>query len=170
MLKKILLAVALALPVFGASAQSAFKMGTVDTQTVMAAMPETTEAQKKLADTSKKYEDEYARLGDEYKRLVEEYQNMKEDELTAIKERKTRELSDYQQKMQTFEQTAYQDLQKMQQELMAPIMQKIKTAVESVGQEGGFSLIQMYDSQLTLYQSSAVVDVTPLVKSKLGVK
>lgn len=169
MLKKILLAVAIALPMFGASAQT-FKMGLVDTQSVIAAMPETADAQKKIADASKRYEDEYARLGEEMKRMVDEFQNMKEDELPAIKERKTRELSDYQQKMQTFEQTAYQDLQKMQQELMAPLMQKIKSAVESVGQEGGFSLIQMFDPQLTMYQAAPVVDVTTQVKAKLGLK
>lgn len=170
MIKKILLAVALALPVFGASAQTAFKMGTVDTQAIIAAMPETADAQKKIADASKRYEDEYARLGEEMKRMVDEYQNMKEDELPAIRERKTRELSDYQQKLQTFEQTAYQDLQKMQNDLMAPLMQKIKSAVESVGQEGNYSLIQMYDPQLTWYMAAPVVDVTPMVKAKLGLK
>ncbi len=95
-------------------------------------MPETTEAQKKVADASKKYEDEYARLGEEMKRLYDDYQNMKPDELQAIKDRKARELTDYQQKMQTFEQTAQQDLQKMQMELMGPIFTKIKSAVESV--------------------------------------
>ena len=57
---------------------------------------------------------------------------MKPDELQAIKDRKARELTDYQQKMQTFEQTAQQDLQKMQMELMGPIFTKIKSAVESV--------------------------------------
>ena len=94
MLKKILLAVALALPMFCASAQTAAKIGLVDTQSVIQAMPETTEAQKKVADASKKYEDEYARLGEEMKRLYDDYQNMKPDELQAIKDRKARELTD----------------------------------------------------------------------------
>ena len=50
---------------FCASARTAAKIGLVDTQSVIQAMPETTEAQKKVADASKKYEDEYARLGEE---------------------------------------------------------------------------------------------------------
>ncbi len=61
MLKKILLAMAVALPMF-ASAQSTVKIGVVDTNVLIQAMPEATAAQTKLADTSKKYEDAYATL------------------------------------------------------------------------------------------------------------
>ena len=102
MLKKILLAVAIALPMFGASAQTTLKIGVVDTDALIQAMPETQEAQKKLADNSKKYEDEYARLQEEMKRMYDELSNMKDDELPAIKERKTREFQDYQTKVQNF--------------------------------------------------------------------
>lgn len=170
MLKKIILAVALALPMFGASAQSTLKIGLVDANAVVQAHPDTEAAQKKLADASKKYEDEYAKLGEEMKRMYDELSNMKEDELPAIRERKTREFQDYQVKVQTFEQNAQQDLQRMQQELMAPILQKIKEAVESVGKEGNYSLIQTYDPSLTLYYAAPVTDITPLVKTKLGLK
>ena len=169
MLKKILLAVAIALPMFGASAQTV-KIGLVDTNTIVQAMPETTEAQTKLADASKKYEDEYARLGEEMKRLYDELNNMKPDELQAIKDRKTREFTDQQQKVQQFEQQAQQDLAKMQQELMAPIFAKLKTAVEAVGREGGFSLIQDNNPQLTLYYGAPTEDITTKVKAKLGIK
>lgn len=170
MLKKILLAVAVALPFFGASAQSTLKIGLVDTDAVMQALPDTQEAQNKVADASKKYEDEYAKLGEEMKRMYDEINNMKEDELPAIRERKIREFQDYQAKVQNFEQSAQQDLQRMQQELLAPIFQKIKAAVESVGKEGGFSLIENYSPQLQFYFAEPVVDVTSQVKAKLGIK
>lgn len=170
MFKKIILAVALALPMLGASAQTTLKIGLVDTSSVIQALPDTEAAQKKVADASKKYEDEYAKLGEEMKRMYDELANMKEDELPAIRERKTREFQDYQTKVQTFEQNAQQDLQRMQSELLAPIYQKIKAAVESVGQEGGYSLIQDYNPQLTFYYAAPVTDITPQVKSKLGIK
>lgn len=170
MVKKILLAIAIALPLFGASAQSTVKIGLVDTSAIIQALPDTQEAQKKVADASKKYEDEYARLGEEMKRMYDELQNMKEDELPAIRERKIREFQDYQNKVQTFEQTAQQDLQRMQQELMAPIFQKIKAAVESVGKENNFSMIQDNNPQMTFYFADPVVDITPMVKAKLGLK
>ena len=168
MLKKLLLVAAVLFPML-ASAQT-LKIGIVDTQELIAKMPDTAAAQKQLEDVSKKYQDEYAKLGEEMKRMVDEYQNMKEDELPAIRERKTRELSDYQQKIQQFEQTADQDLQKMQYDLMSPVLQKIRTAIEAVGKEGGYSLVQNKDAQIILYYDSPVVDITNDVKAKLGIQ
>ncbi len=169
MFKKILFALALMIPFMGANAQSV-KIGLVDINSIIQVMPERAEAETKLADASKKYEAEYQRLGEEMKRLLDDYQAMKQDELQAIKDRKTRELNDFQQKMQAFEQNAQNDLAKMQQELMGPIVVKIKTAIEAVGKEGGYSLIQDLNPQLTYYHASPVEDVTPAVKAKLGIK
>ena len=169
MLKKILLAVAVALPMFGVSAQTV-KIGIVDTSTIMQAMPESTEAQNKLAESSKKYEEQFGNLQVELERLYKELQEMKQDELQAIKDRKLREFQEQQQKLETFQQQAQQDLGKMQQELMAPIVSKIRTAVEAVGKEGNFSFIQNYEPSLTLYYGAPTVDITPQVKAKLGLK
>ena len=168
MIKKLLFAIMLAFPML-LSAQT-LKVGLVDLNTVMAAMPEMTQAQTKLQDVQKKYQDEAQKLEDEMKRLYDEFQRMPDTELPAIKERKARELQDYQQKMQNFEQSAMQDLQKMQNELMAPIVAKINQAVESVGKEGAYSLIQVKEPQLTLYYANPVVDITNDVKAKLGIK
>ncbi len=168
MIKKVLLAIALICPML-LSAQT-LKIGLVDFGSVLQAMPETTAAQNQIKEVSDKYQAEYQKLGEEMNRLMEEYQKMSENELPAIKERKTRELSDYQQKIQAFEQNAMNDINKMQNDLMGPIQQKISQAVESVGREGNFSLIQIYDPQLVLYRAEPVEDITPLVKAKLGVK
>ncbi len=168
MIKKVLLAIALICPML-LSAQT-LTIGLVDFGSILQAMPETTAAQNQIKEVSDKYQAEYTKLGEEMNRLVEEYQKMSENELPAIKERKTRELSDYQQKIQAFEQNAMNDINKMQADLMGPIQQKIAQAVESVGREGNYSLIQMYDPQLILYRAEPVEDVTPLVKAKLGIK
>ncbi|MDE6549836.1 MAG: OmpH family outer membrane protein, partial [Muribaculaceae bacterium] len=166
--KKVLLAIALICPML-LSAQT-LKIGLVDFGSIFEVMPETTAARTQLKEVGDKYDAEYKKLGEEMNRLVEEYQKMAENELPAIKERKTRELSDYQQKLQQFEANAMQDLNKMQSDLYGPIQQKIAQAIESVGREGNYSLIQMYDPQLVLYHAAPVEDVTPAVKAKLGVQ
>lgn len=168
MIKKILLAVALAIPMF-ASAQT-LKVGIVDVEEVFQKMPDTKDAESKLAEVSKKYEDEYGKLQEEMKRRYDEIQALPEDELPAIKERKIRDFQEYQQKVAQFEQTASQDLQKVQQDLIAPIYQKINNAVQSVGQEGGYSLIEAKVATLVLYYGNPVVDITNEVKAKLGVQ
>lgn len=168
MIKKLLLAVALAIPMF-ASAQT-LKVGIVDVEGVFQKMPDTADAEAKLAEVSKKYEDEYGKLQEEMKRRYDEIQALPEDELPAIKERKIRDFQEYQQKVAQFEQTAAQDLQKVQQDLIAPIYQKINNAVQSVGQEGGYSLIEAKVATLVLYYSNPVVDITNEVKAKLGIQ
>ena len=167
MIKKVLLAIALICPML-MSAQT-LKIGLVDFATVLQAMPDYTAAMTQLKEVSDKYQAEFQKLQEEMNRQMTEFQNMPENELPAIKERKAREISDYDQKMHQFEQSASQDLNKMNNDLMGPITQKITQAVESVGREGNFSLIQMYDPQLVLYQAAPVEDITPAVKAKLGI-
>ncbi len=166
MIKKILLAVALIFPMI-ASAQT-LKVGLVDTQQILQAMPETQQAQTKLAEISKKYEDEYGKLQEEMKRLYEEVQKGGENELPAIRERKLNDLQTFQAKMQQFEQTAQQDLTQQSQQLMMPIYQKIQQAVTAYSQENGFNFVQVKEDQLILYFADPVIDITNGVKAKLG--
>ena len=167
MFKKILLVAAVLIPML-ASAQT-LKIGLVDSSDIIAKMPDTATAQKQIEEVSKKYQDEYKKLEDEMKRLYDEIANMKEDELPAIRDRKTREFSDHQNKVQQFEQTAMQDTQAMYQKLMQPIVQKVRTAIEAVGKEGGYSLIQDKNPQNIIYFDAPVVDITADVKAKLGI-
>lgn len=168
MFKKLLLAAALIFPMM-VSAQS-LKIGLVDSTEVLMTLPDTQDVQNKLAETSKKYEDEYTKLQEEMKRRYEELAQMSQDELPAIRERKTRDFQEYQMKIEQFEQQAAQDIQRQQQDLMGPVIQKVRNAIESVGKEGGYSLIQDKNAQNIFYYDAPVVDITPEVKAKLGIK
>ena len=158
MIKRLILAVLVALP-FSALAQ---KFGVVDLDNVFQAMPETATAQTQLTDASKKYEDEFQKLREEVDKLFAEYQNLQKDPATpdAIKERRLNELTERDQK----------DLARLQEQLMAPIQQKINDAVKAVGQEGNFTFIFPNEQGLLLYTGTDVVNVTALVKTKLGIK
>ena len=168
MIKRLILAVLVALP-FSALAQ---KFGVVDLDNVFQAMPETATAQTQLTDASKKYEDEFQKLREEVDKLFAEYQNLQKDPATpdAIKERRLNEPTERDQKVQQFRNTASQDLARLQEQLMAPIQQKINDAVKAVGQEGNFTFIFPNEQGLLLYTGTDVVNVTALVKTKLGIK
>jgi len=168
MIKKILLALAVALPMTAA----AQKFGTVQLDAVFTAMPESTEMQNTLSEASKKYEAEFQKLQEEVNKLVADFQNIQNDTATpdAIKERRMQEIQDKHNKVEQFRQTATQDLQRQQEQLMAPIQTKINEAVKAVGTEGGYTFIFPQEPALILYQGSTVTDVTPAVKAKLGLK
>ena len=168
MFKKLLLLAAIIVPMF-ASAQT-LKIGIVDTTDIILALPDTKEAQDKVAEVSKKYEDEYAKLQDEMKRRYDELSNMSQDELPAIRERKTRDFQEYQIKIQQFEQNAAEEPQKYNAQQMEPVLQKVRSAIETVGKEGSFSLIEDKNSQMILYYAAPVVDITSEVKAKLGIR
>lgn len=166
MFKKVIIAlvVAMALPVIAA----AQKFGTVDVNSIFSVLPETEAAQKQLAEASKKYEDEFKKLQEEFDKKFQEYQALGTDAPASIKERREQELQEFNTKMQQFRNTAAQDLEKQQQTLLAPIEQKLNDAIKAVGQEGNFTFI--FQDGMSLYQGKDVIDLTPTVKTKLGVK
>ncbi len=166
MLKKILavMAVALLLPAIAA----AQKFGTIDVNAIFTAMPETTAAQTQLQEVSKKYEAEYKKLEEEVNKKVQEFQALAADTPQSIKDRRQQEIQELAQKVETFQNTASQDIQRQQQQLMAPIQQKITDAIKAVGQEGSYTFI--FENGMAAFQGADVVDVTPAVKAKLGLK
>lgn len=167
MIKKILLVAALLLPMC-AFAQE-LKIGIVDVEEIVQKHPDYAESQTKFVESAKQYEDTYMKLQEELKRLYDEYNALPEDTPATIKERKTKNLQEQQGKLVQFEQTIQQDLDKVQQELLAPIYQKVQAAIQSIGQEENFSLIEPKMNQFILYYASPVVDITPMVKAKLGI-
>lgn len=168
MIKKLILAALVALP-FSAFGQ---KFGVVNIENVFQDMPETTAAQTQMNDASKKYEDEFAKLREEVDKLYTEFQNLQKDPSTpdAIKERRLNELQERDQKVQQFRNTASQDLARLQEQLMAPIQQKIGEAIKAVGQEGNYTFIFLNEQSLLLYTGTDVTDVTSAVRTKLGLK
>ncbi|MDE6135781.1 MAG: OmpH family outer membrane protein, partial [Muribaculaceae bacterium] len=158
MLKKLLLALVVALPC-SAMAQ---KFGVVDSEAIITTMPEFNAMQTQIQETSKRYEDELQKLYDEANKLVADFQTIQNDANTPdpIKERKMQEIQERSQKIEQFRQTASQDIQRQQEQLIAPIQQKFTEAVQSVCAEGSFTFIFPSEPSLLLYSGSDVVDVT----------
>jgi len=166
MFKKFILALAVALPM-SAFAQ---KFGTVNAAEVLEAMPEAKALTTQIEEASKKYEAEYQKLVEEVQKLYADFQAIQNDASTpeTIKERRMQEIQERQQKLEQFRATAQQDLQRQNEQGLLPITNKFNDAVKAVGQEGGFTFIFPNEPGLILFQGSDVVDVTPTVKTKLG--
>lgn len=163
MIKKLLLALAIMLP---ACAFAQTKIGVVNFQEVVTAMPEYKTAQDQLAASSKTYEDEYGKLMEEINKKYEDYQSLGQDTPAAIRERREQEIQDLTQRVQAFQQKAQQDLSRQEQTLMAPVQEKAMNTIKTVGAEKGLSLV--VPDNLVLYTGSDVTDITADVKAKLG--
>ena len=86
------------------------------------------------------------------------------------KDRHNQELQDDYVKIQNFQQTAAQDLQRQQDTLLAPITQKLQNAIQAVGAEGGYTFIFDQAAGSIIYTGANAEDVSAKVKAKLGIK
>ena len=168
MLKKLLLAVVVAAPM--CLMAQAPKFGYVSPIEIFNVMPERATAENTLKATADKFEAEAKNLQEAFQKKMQEYETQAKDPSTpdAIKQRQDQELQSEYEKIMNFQQTAQQEVQKQQDQLLAPIQQKLQDAIKAVGAEGGYTFI--YDSSTLLYTGNGAEDITAKVKAKLGIK
>jgi outer membrane protein len=160
----------IAIIVFSAGTVSAqtLKFAHIDSQALIEAMPETAAARKSLDEQTNGLEKQLGDLQKEFQTKLADY-TQKMDSLTdLVKQAKEEDLQGLQQRIQTFNNNAQQKLQQKQAELMQPILEKARQAIEEVAKAQG--VIYVFDSSAVLYKSSASIDLLPLVKTKLGIK
>lgn len=164
MLRRLLIAILIALP-FSVFAQ---KFAIIDTQSLMESMPELKTANEQLEAANKKYAEEFKMLQEEFRKKYEEFQALDPSTLQTIKDRRMQEMQELDNKIQQFQATASQDLQRQQQQLMAPIQEKVMQAVQAVGAEGSYTFV--FEKGQAIYTGSDVADITAAVKSRLGIQ
>lgn len=163
-MKKLIIAVLLALPII-ASAQ---KFGHINTQELFAEMPEVAQVKLKMDTIQSQYENQLASMNEEFQKKVQDYQTQEATMAEAIKQIRQQELQEMQQRIQLFYQTAEQDIQKKQQELLAPVHEKMTKAIKTVGEREGYTYI--FDSAAMVHIGADAVDATPAVKKEIGIK
>lgn len=100
-----------------------------------------------------------------YMQFQKEYE---EGRLTAVQaQQRQGELQKQQQDIQAYEEKAQKDLEAKRGELLQPILNKIKEAITAVAKENGFLMVFDVSTGSMLF-ASETIDVTPLVKKKLG--
>jgi outer membrane protein len=141
------------------------KFGHVDSEAIFTAMPEKDQAAKAVEQFARQLEEQLMSLNKELEQKYTEYMEKAETFSPSIKQMREEELTNLQQRIQAFQMRAQQDLQEKEQELLAPIYQKITDAIKIVGEENGF--LYVFDVNSFYYHSSESVDLTEQVKSRL---
>lgn len=163
-MKKIIIAALLAMPIL-ASAQ---KFGHINTQELFAQMPEVAQVKLKMDTIQGQYETQLASMNEEFQKKMQDYQAQEATMADAVKQIRQQELQEMNQRIQLFYQTAEQDIQKKQQELLAPIHEKMAKAIKAVGERDKFTYI--FDSQAMVHIGDDAEDATSAVKKELGIK
>ena len=117
------------------------KFGKVNTQTIMQALPDVAKANGELEALQKQKDNELKAMQDEFQRKADEYQKGASTMNATAKQQKETELQGLQQKIQQAYQDGQQELQKKSNELMQPIVAKVRAAIDAVGKAGNYTYI-----------------------------
>ncbi len=150
------------------TAAFAQKFAHVSLNEVTLLMPEYLEAQKTMMASSKETQETYQAMVDEFNTKYSAYQQKASTWTATIRESKEKELSDMQQRIQEFQQSASQELEAQQNQLMTPIQQKALETVQKIAKDGGF--IYVFDASTLIYKDDTQsVDLTPAAKKALNI-
>ena len=148
--------------------QTVQKIGFIDFNGLVAAMPGVDSVKIKLQTYQKTLSDQLDAMRAEFENKYLEFQQGSSGMSDLIKQTKEKELSDLQGRIDAFQQKAQTDLQAKQQELLQPIVTKAKAAIKEVAKENKYTFIVNAIEDILLY-SEPVDDILPLVKKKLGI-
>ena len=149
------------------STQAQSKFGYLNSNELLAMMPESQSMQEELQTYAKGLESQLTAMQAEYEKKVVEYQQNETSYTDIIKEDKIREIQSIEQRVIEFQKNAEQSINEKRIELYTPILEKANEAIKKVAEEGNYTFI--FDSSFgNLLYSSERENVLNLVKSKLG--
>ena len=151
-------------------AQKSPKIGHINSQELLAAMPETDSAQVKIQKIAKEFEDQLEVMQVEFNTKYQDYLQKQKTYTDLVRSAKENELQDLQSRIQEFQYTAQQEIEKQRNEIFQPIIDKAQKAVKDVARENGFTYVLDTGTGAVVYWSDDSEDLMAKVKTKLGLK
>lgn len=147
---------------------SAQKFGYIDSNGLLAEMPEVKEMRSKLQALQTQLQKQAEKmLLDMQTKQQEAAQKDQQGELSPLqKETIIKELQADQENYLKYEQEMQQKLVAKENELLNPILERVNTAIQETAQAEGFTYI--FDASVLLFADESV-NVMPMVKKRLGI-
>ena len=146
------------------------KFGHIDLQALIEVMPERATAESQFVAYQKELEDALGMMQKEFQAKYLEFATKRDSLSETVRKMKEEDLQAMNERIQTYQQTAQQQLQAKQGELLKPVFDKADKAVKEVGAEKALIYVFDMSSRTILYNSKESLDLLPLVKTKLGIK
>jgi len=169
-MKKIIFAFTLLAVTAAASSAQNFKFGHLNLQEVIYLTADMDSAIAFMERYQKDLQETMESMQQEYYTKVNNYQQMSANWTAAVLQAKQQEIGELEQRIQTFQQNAQQEMQAKQQELLRPIYEKANNAVATIGKNGGYTYIfDTSSSSIPYINAAQSVNVTDEVKKALNV-
>lgn len=153
--------------IFVSTTAFAQKLGHINSNELLLAMPERATVENEIKSYASELEAQLSAMTKEYQTKVADFQAKEATMTDMIRKSKITEITDLEARIQEFQAGAQQDLQKKEETLLKPIIDKAKQAIEDVATENNYTYIFDSGVGVLLYQKDSD-DIMPLVKKKLG--
>ena len=153
------------LPITVTYAQS--KIAHIDTQKLISEMPEVIAAQKQIKAVEETYTKEIENTYKEFQTKAQSYSADAANQTDVTNQARQTELESMQQNIQKYRETAAQDLQKKQGEMMRPLYEKARAAIEKIATAQGFDYVLDASAGGSVIMAKGK-DLMADVKSELG--
>jgi len=145
------------------------KFGHINSTELIQSMPQTKQADSTLKKFAESLDSQLKTMTIEYQTKLQNYQAKADSMPEAIKQTKEKELYDLQTRIQDFQQTAQESIQKKKEEIYGPILKKAEDAIKALAKEKSYSYIFDTSVGAVVYAQESD-DLMSMVKAKLGVK
>lgn len=152
-----------------AQAQGPLKIGYIDFNTLLQAMPGIDSIRINLQNYQEQLTEQMDQMRVEFENKYQDYQAKVAGMSDIIKQNKEQELAQLQERIDAFQQQAQQDLQTKQQKLLQPLIDQAKQAISDVAREQGYSYVLNAIEDVVLFSIPAN-DLMDPVKKKLGIE
>ena len=145
------------------------KIGYVNFNAIIDAMPEKATISSQVQDYQKQFIDVLTQMQNEFQTKAADFEAHKGTMTDAVRQQKESELTDMQKRMQDYQTSASQKVDAKSNELAKPLFDKVKAAISQVAKEKGYTYV-FDSSQPLMLVSPDTDDLLAAVKLKLGVK
>ena len=147
------------------------KLGHLNSNDLLELMPEKAAAEKSIQDYAKQMENQLLEMQTELEKKYNSYMAEKANLSEIVAKTKEEELMSMQQRIQTFQQSAQTELQKKEQDLLKPIIEKAQKAIADVSKENGYTYVfDTATGAVGFVDETKSTNVLSLAKAKLGIK
>ncbi|MBL4587708.1 MAG: OmpH family outer membrane protein [Flavobacteriales bacterium] len=164
MKKTLFIAVALmmAVPTFAQQ-----KFGHIDSAALLELMPEKKKAEAELEAYAKEFQTALETMAKEYETKVGAFQQGEKSMISTVRDSKVQEIADLEKRIQAFQKQAQDDIAKKEQDVLTPIIDKARKAIDEVAVEKKYTYVFDNSAGVLLYAKDTE-DILPEVKAKLG--
>ena len=166
-MKKIIIIAAMALVSLAATAQET-KIAYVDFNEVIMLMPEMDAARATLEENEMTQNEILQSMYEEYQTKVQQYQQKAETWTAAIRQSKESELMEIQSRLEHTQQSFATEINQLQQELQAPIVEKAQNTVNELAKAKGVAVVLEKGSVIYI-DPAQCVDLTPEARKALNI-